>query len=281
MTAAALPFTPLTRALPDLGWWTAYFRDAEIPVLAETATELELLRANEDAVDANLLGEMIARDPLMTLKVMAHVASNRPSSRLTDAETVTAALVLTGITPFFRDFGPQPTVEERFADQPEALDGLYRVIKRAERAANFAMGFALMRMDHDAPVIYSAALLHDFAEMLLWCHAPALALDIQARQRADSTLRSAVAQREVLNIKLTDLEHSLMQAWHLPELLVRITDDRPSTNPQVLTVKLAIQLARHTANGWDNAAVPDDVKEISQLLNMAEGPTLATLLEME
>lgn len=278
---AALPFTPLTRALPDLNWWTAYFRDAEIPVLAETAIELEALRANEDAVDANLLGEMIARDPLMTLKVMAHVASNRPSSRVTDAETVTAALVLTGITPFFRDFGPQPRVEERFADQPEALDGLYQVIKRAERAANFAMGFALMRMDHDAPVIYSAALLHDFAEMLLWCHAPALALDIQARQRADSTLRSAVAQRDVLNIKLTDLEHSLMQAWHLPELLVRITDDRPTTNPQVLTVKLAIQLARHTANGWDNAAVPDDVKEISQLLNMAEGPTLATLLEME
>lgn len=278
---AALPFTPLTRALPDLSWWTAYFRDAEIPVLAETATELELLRANEDAVDANMLGEMIARDPLMTLKVMAHVASNRPSSRVTDAETVTAALVLTGITPFFRDFGLQPTVEARFADHPEALDGLYQVIRRAERAANFAMGFALMRMDHDAPVIYSAALLNDFAEMLLWCHAPALALDIQARQRADSTLRSAVVQRDVLNIKLTDLEHSLMQTWRLPELLVRITDDRPSTNPQVLTVKLAIQLARHTAKGWDNAAVPDDVKAISQLLNMAEAPTLATLMEME
>lgn len=275
------PFTPLTRALPDLAWWTAYFRDAEIPILAETADALELLRANEDAVDANMLGELIATDPLMTLKVLAYVANNRPKSRVTDAETVTAALVLTGITPFFNAFGPQPTVEERLADHPEALDGLYKVIRRAERAANFALGFAVHRMDHDAPVIYSAALLHDFAEMLLWCHGPDLALEIQRRQQADATLRSAIAQRDVLNIKLPDLETSLMQAWHLPELLVRITDDRPSTNPQVLIVKLAIQLARHTAHGWDNPAVPDDVREIADLLNMAEGPTLATLMEID
>ena len=85
----------------------------------------------------------------------------------------------------------------------------------------------------------------------------------------------------MLNIKLADLEHSLMEAWRLPELLVRITDDKPSTNSQVLTVKLAIQLARHTAHGWDNPAVPDDVKEISRLLNMNEESTLATLREME
>lgn len=275
------PFSPLTSALPDLARWTSYFRDAEIPVLAETADALEFMRSNEDDVDANMLGEMIGADPLMTLKVLAYVANNRSSRRVTDAETVTAALVLTGISPFFAAFGPQPTVEERLADNPQALEGLYRVIKRSERAANFALGFAVLRMDHDAPVIRSAALLHDFTELLLWCHAPALALEIYQRQQLDTHLRSAVAQHEVLNIKLSDLEQSLMQAWRLPELLVHITDDKPSTDPQVLTVKLAIQLARHTAQGWENPAVPDDVREISHLLNMAEEPTLATLMEMD
>jgi HD-like signal output (HDOD) protein len=276
-----MPSSPLTSALPDLARWTAYFRDAEMPVLAETAEALEFMRSNEDDVDANMLGEMIAADPLMTLKVLAYVANNRPSRRVTDAETVTAALVLMGITPFFAAFGPQPTVEDRLAGNPAALEGLYRVIKRSERAANFALGFAVLRMDHDAPVIYSAALLHDFAELLLWCHAPDLALEILQRQQLDSSLRSAAVQQEVLNIKLSDLEQSLMHAWRLPDLLVRITDDRPSTDPQVLTVKLAIQLARHTAQGWDNPAVPDDVREIAQLLNMAEEPTLATLMEMD
>ena len=278
---ADTPFIPLTRALPDLARWTAYFLATEMPILGETADEMELLRGNEDAADANMLGEMISADPLMTLKVLAHVATNRSSRRLTDAETVTAALVLLGITPFFTAFGPQPTVEQRLADNPQALEGLFKVIKRAERAANFALGFAVLRMDHDAPVIYSAALLHDFTEMLLWCHAPALALEIQRRQEADATLRSAAAQRDVLNITLAELEHALMQAWRLPELLVRITDDQPSTDSQVLTVKLAMQLARHTTHGWDNPAVPDDVREISHLLNMAEEPTLATLMEMD
>lgn len=275
------PFSPLTSALPDLARWTAYFRDAEIPVLAETADALEFMRGNEDEVDANMLGEMIAADPLMTLKVLAYVANNRSSRRITDAETVTAALVMMGITPFFTAFGPQPTVEDRLAGNPEALEGLYKVIKRSERAANFALGFAVLRMDHDAPVIYSAALLHDFTHLLLWCHAPALALEIVQRQQANAALRSVTVQHDVLNIKLADLEQSLMQAWRLPELLVHITDDKPSTDPQVLTVKLAIQLARHTTHGWDNPAIPDDVREISQLINMAEEPTLATLMEMD
>ena len=45
--------------------------------------------------------------------------------------------------------------------------------------------------------IHEAALLHDFAEMLLWVHAPALALQIAQAQAKDPTLRSALAQKDV------------------------------------------------------------------------------------
>jgi HD-like signal output (HDOD) protein len=243
-------------------------------VLSQTAQALEALRANEDLVDANSIGEMISGDPLMTLKVMAHVAAHRSSRVVTDTETVTAALVLIGISPFFRAFGPQPTVEERLADLPEALDGLTDTMRRAHRGANFALGFAVHRMDHDAAVIHAAALLHDFAELLLWCHAPALALRIRQEQRADSTLRSSVAQRAVLNIELGDLQQSLMKAWRLPELLIRINDDRHTEDPSVRTVMLALRLARHTAQGWDNAALPDDINDIASLLNLSTDATL-------
>ena len=34
-------------------------------------------------------------------------------------------------------------------------------------------------------------------------------------------------------------------------------------------VALAARLARHTARGWDNAALPDDLSEISTLLNLS------------
>jgi len=268
---------PLRQPLPNLAAWTALFRNAEIPVLADTADALELMRSNEDAIDANRLGELIGTDPLMTLKVLAYAASHRSERLLTDAETVTAALVLMGITPFFREFGPQPTIEDTFAGQPEVLDGLQRVLHRSERAARFALAFAAHRLDPDAAVIHSAALLHDFADMLLWVHAPALALELQHRLKADPQLRSADAQRAVLNIELNDLEQALMQAWRLPELLRHVTDDKRASDPQVLAVRLAIRLARHTAHGWNNPAVPDDLRDIGELLNLAPNHVEALL----
>jgi len=274
----------LTTPLPSLDAWVEAFARGEIPVLAETAESLEHMRATEDDVDAHGLGEMIAADPLMTLKVLAHASElrrGRSGRYEADPETVTAALVLMGITPFFRAFGPQPTMEAALADHEEALLGLSRVMQRAERASRYALGFAAHRADPDAAVIHSAALLHDFAEMLLWVHAPDLALKIAALQDADHSLRSAATQRQVLGIELADLEQALMKRWHLPELLTRITGDQHERDPQVRCVHLAVRLARHTARGWDDAGVPDDLHDIAELLNLSEAHALKLLHEFD
>ncbi len=269
----------LTSPLPDLPAWTHWFSDAPIPVLAATAEELELLErveATRGDVDAHQLADPVRQDPLMTLKLLAAVAQLRRKRGGGDSsgpETVTAALVMMGIGPFFRAFSGMTQVEVHLASQPEALAGLQRVMRRAHRAANFSLGFAVHRMDDDAEVLQLAALLHDFAEMLLWCHAPALALEIASRQRADPTLRSDHAQRQLLNIDLLALQQALMHTWALPELLVRIADDNSqAAQPQVQNVVLAIRLARHTedpARGWDNPAVPDDLAAIARLLNLS------------
>lgn len=276
----ALSPPQLTQPLPDLAAWTAHFRAAEIPVLAQTAEALEALRANEDRVDANGIGETLAGDPLMTLKVLAHACAHRSSRVVTDPETVIAALVMMGISPFFAAFGPQPTLEDRLAGQPEAFEGLTDTLRRAHRGANFALGFAVHRMDHDAPVIHAAALLHDFAEMLLWCHAPALALRIRKAQRADPNLRSGAAQIAVLNVELADLQQALMKSWRLPELLIRISDERHADSASVRNVTLALRLARHTAQGWDNPAIPDDIDEIATLLNLSQAAALQLVREI-
>ena len=272
---------PLSHALPDLAAWVQHFRDREIPVLANTSDALEAMRANEDDVDANLIGEMVADDPLMTLKVLAYAATHRPARLVTDVETVTAAVVLMGISPFFGAFGPQPIIEDRLASEPEAQQGLNDVLRRAHRASRFALAFAIHRQDHDAALIHEAALLHDFAEMLLWVHAPDLALTIQRAQAADPTLRSNAIQHRTLNVELFDLQQALMKAWTLPDLLIRISDDRHAEHPTVQNVVLAIRLARHTAHGWDNAAIPDDVADIAQLLNMSTAATQAMLQNLD
>ncbi len=136
-------------------------------------------------------------------------------------------------------------------------------------------------MDPDAAVIHEAALLHGFAELLMWCHAPALALEIARRQRAEPTLRSAVVQHAVLGITLADLQQALMRAWRLPELLIRLDDARHADSAQVTNVMLAVRLARHTAQGWDNAALPDDVADIGALLLLGAEPTLKLLHEID
>jgi len=266
------------RPLRDLCAWTQVFAAAPIPVLGSSAQALEAMRLNEDDVDASMLGEMIAADPLMTLKVLIYAAANRPARVVTEPETVTAALVLMGISPFFAAFGPQECVEDRLGAFPQALAGLRDVMRRSHRAANFALGFAVHRMDPDAAMLRQAALLHDFAEMLLWCHAPALALRIRHAQDADPTLRSSVAQRATLNIELPALQHALMQQWRLPELLMRAMSGRHVDQTEVQHVLLAVRVARHTAGGWDNAAVPDDVRDVARLLNLSE-PAAAALLD--
>jgi HD-like signal output (HDOD) protein len=279
--ALAPPVRHLTEPLRDLAAWTRYFCGAEIPVLASTSQALEGLRDIEDDVDASMLSAVIEADPLMTLKLMAHVASRRRPGATTETETVTSSLVMMGIAPFFRTFGLQPSIEDRLRDEPLALEGLRDLLRRAERAGNFALGFAVHRGDTDAGVLHQAAFLHDFGEMLLWCHAPSLALKIRDAQQVDATLRTASIQRSVLGIELDDLRQALMKLWRLPELLVRISDGRHPTQPNVRNVVLAVRLARHTQLGWDNAALPDDIEDIAKLLNAAPRVALAYVRKID
>jgi HD-like signal output (HDOD) protein len=276
------PLVRIDQPPRDLPGWAALFRPQALPVLAATAARLAELRENEDAVDAHLLAEVVAADPLLTLKLLAHVGHLLRNRETSQVETVTAALLILGIPPFFRQFSELAVAEDALADVPAALEGFRAVLRRAHRAARFAIGFAVHRMDYDAPLIHEAALLHDFAELLLWLHAPEMALRIASMQAADSTLRSATVQREVLGIELVDLQHALMEQWRLPSLLVQLTDDHAArSTPQMRNVLLAIRVARHSAAGWDNAAIPDDVRDIAELLQLSADAAKRLLHEID
>lgn len=53
----------------------------------------------------------------------------------------------------------------------------------------------------------------------------------------------------------------------LTEMLVRMLDDSHADNPRVRKVMLAVNIARHSMHGWDNAVLPDDFAEAAQLLS--------------
>lgn len=58
-----------------------------------------------------------------------------------------------------------------------------------------------------------------------------------------------------------------MKRWQLPTLLVKMTDRAQAEHAQVRNVQYAVNLARHCANGWNNPALPDDFRDVAQLLH--------------
>lgn len=259
----------LTIAPTALRTWVSHFADTPIPVLASTAQALAALEPVQEDVTVSQLAPLVLSDPLLTVRVLAYVAQRRSARALTGSETVAQAILMMGIQPFFTVFSQQPVVETVLGDCPAALQGIRRVLDRSHRAALFALSFAVHRKDPDAEIIHEAALMHDFVEALLWCHAPALALEVERFKLEDPTLRSVQAQRMALNIELCDLEHALLQRWRLPDLLVRITNDRLADDNQSRIVLLALRIARHSRDGWDNPVLVQDFRAAADLLGLS------------
>ena len=87
-------------------------------------------------------------------------------------------------------------------------------------------------------------------------------------QQQDKTLRSNAAQTQVFGFSLDELKSELVIKWSLPKLLITLMDDQHEKLQRVRNVSLAVNLARHSANGWDDAALPDDYGDIAELLKL-------------
>lgn len=261
--------TDQSRPVLDLEGWVAYFSAANIPVLRHTEQRLAELRANAVKANARAISSAILNDPLMTLRVLAYLETRRGKHQLTDITTIERSLMMIGMEPFFNDFQNLPLVEDHLKGHPRALLGLLKVIARARKATHWAREWAIYRHDLDVDEVLVATLLYDFAEILMWCFAPGLAVQVADRQKADRTLRSVAVQTEIFGVPLYQIKQALAQTWHLPQLLVTLMDPQNAEHPRVRNVQLAVDLARHSANGWDDAALPDDYKAIEELLHMS------------
>lgn len=264
----------------DLDAWVVYFREANLPVLRHTVLELDRMRANAENVNGRVLSGTILRDPMMTLRVLAYIESNRRARQTTDITTIERAIMMIGIVPFFRDFHDLPQIEDQLRPHPQSLLGLLKVIHRARRAAQWARDWAILRHDLDVDEITLAALLHDMAELLMWCFAPKIAIQVRDAQIAHRHQRSAIIQTEIYGIPLYQLKMALAETWHLPQLLTQLMDNQHAENPRVRNVKLAVDMARHSANSWKDPALPDDFKGVRELLRIDQ-PTLIRRLGVD
>ncbi len=249
--------------------WVAILTRADLPVLKQTARDLATLRADEKNLNAYSITEVITRDPIMTVKLLRYLQQHKGKAQTTEVVQVEQALLMLGVEPFFNKVAPQPLVEEVLKDHIIALAPMLRVVHRAHRASEYAKEWAVMLRDLHYEDVCVAALLHDIAETLMWCFAPDLLLKIRDLQQQDKAQRSHAIQEQVLGFTLDELQKKLAVNWGLPQLLLMLMDDSSTKEPRVRNVELAINLARHSANGWDDAALPDDYKAIGELLHIS------------
>lgn len=258
----------LAHPLPDINAWVTYFSENSVPVLRVTKRRIDEMRQHMDDVDARELSLIVIHDPLMTARVFSLTQSLGSRSLQRDITTIASAVMMMGVEPFFKHFTELVTIEGMLKGRDQhALLGVLQIIRRSQRAADFAQEWAIWRNDVNMEEVRIAALLHDLAELLVWSFAPDLGLEIRAQQLAHPTLRSIDAQRNTLGMTFQDIQDELIRAWHLPELLQTLISEN-STNLRERNVALAVRLARHSANGWDDPALPDDYIEIGQLLNI-------------
>lgn len=248
--------------------WVAFLGQADIPVLKQTARDLAVLHEDAENLSARSVAGVIARDPMMTVKLLRHLQQNKHRRQEHEVVEVEQALLMLGVEAFFRKVPAKPLMDELLRGNMTALVHLLRVVHRSHRASNYAFDWAVRLRDLHFEEVRIAALLHDLAEMLMWCFAPAAMLKIHAMQQEDKARRTRDLQEQILGFPLVDLQLALAREWPLPELLLTLMDDACSEDPRVRNVLLAVNLARHSANGWDDAALPDDYLGISELLDM-------------
>lgn len=269
--------TMLETPMESVAAYVDFLSSCDIPVLRRTVRELDALRDDRDRVNGKRISAVVLGDPLMAIKLLAHLQANRRASQNHDITTIDRAIMMMGVMPFLDTFDDMPTLEEQLAAHPKALLGALHVIGQSRKAAHFARDWAIARHDLDVNEITVAALLHETAKILCWTFAPRLTLRVENIQRMDTHLRSTVAEHSIFGVTTADMQLGLIRAWNLPELLVTLLDDDSSDNPRIQNVRLASRFTRHLASGWDNPALPDDITDIGKLLRLGREALLKRL----
>ena len=252
----------------DMAGWLAFFAQADIPVLRQTALALEALRADQRLLNASSIANVVTDDPLMTVKLLRYMQAHKSRHQMQELLDVKQMLLMMGIETFFREVPATLIAEDQFNGHADALACFLLTVRRAQRSAYYAADWAQRNHSMHAEEIKVSALLTHVTEMLMWCFNPGPMTEIRRRQGVDKNRRSGDVQKQVLGFAGIDLQRQLAIDWQLPELLLNLMDPDQAGLPQVRNVTLAVSLARHSSNGWHDAALPDDFHGIAEFLHM-------------
>lgn len=249
----------MTQALQH---WVRRLEGGPLPVLKRT---LSLVREqlNSASVNHQRLAEIISRDPAFSLHIL-RCLNSLPTRPKEPVARISLALPLLGMGMLEQACRSLPVVEERL--KGAARHGLLTCIGHSVHAALYAKAFAGMRGERNGDSLYTAALLHDIAEMALWNQAPEQMLEIkrlihQGEERDNAAMAVLECSFEALNLELS-------RHWSLPELIATSQGLSNSYLPGPLTVMLAVALARESHLGWQRGRTLDDLELLAEFLDV-------------
>ena len=88
----------------DLKYWASTLSHADLPVLKQTARELAALREDDRKLTAISVAGVIARDPIMTVKLLRYLQRHKHKIQTTEIVQIEQALLMLGLGAFFKAF---------------------------------------------------------------------------------------------------------------------------------------------------------------------------------
>jgi hypothetical protein len=248
----------------------------EMPVLRQTARRLDEARQNIDRVSGRDITDIVLQDPLLAIRVLAYIQASASRRLQSDITNIASAVMMLGVDPFFRQFD-QPLTSR--ACSAAAAGPARRAAGDPAHATRVALrprvGVRAARHERRGSGSRGAAARPRRDPAVVLCARSGDRDSLAAAGRR--SLRSASVQQEVLGFPLAELQLALCHAWQLPELLTTLMDDGNAHLPRVQNVKLAVNLARHSIDGWADPAIPDDLKAVQDLLHISRETLLHRL----
>ena len=159
----------MATAMNSVSEWINYLSKHPIPVLKQTARELLLLKEDENKLSVRTITPIVLNDPLMVFRVISYAKKHQGRHQLQDLIQVEQAILMMGTNAFYQNLHPSPLIEDQLKTNIPAMMHLLKLIKRAHRATYFATDWAAFHKDLHSDEVHIATLLHDLAEMLMWC----------------------------------------------------------------------------------------------------------------
>lgn len=220
------------------------------------------------------IASAVAQDPSFTVRLL-RVANSSFYGFSSSIDTVSRAVSVIG-TSQVRSLALATSVASSFEGLPNTLVSMENFWKHSLYCALIARKLAKLARRCDADAVFTAALLHDIGELVIFNRLPAEAGDalIRVLENADE-LPVYQAEHEAIGFDHAQVGGELARQWHLPRMLVACiefhhdihaaTDFRREVALVHIANSMALMAEIRTLDPADVAPIDADAWEITGL----------------